>query len=45
MKVLGAYNLETVVRALRGHILENRDNELLEFLDNERNVSARCDEY
>jgi len=31
LAVLGAYGLETVILALRGHILENRDNEPLEF--------------
>jgi len=50
-KVLAAFDIETVRRALRGHRLKNRDNEPLEFLDNEDNVrltnagSARCDEY
>jgi hypothetical protein len=50
-KVLVAFEIETVRRSLRGHRLENRDNEPLEFLDNEENVRltnagrARCDEY
>jgi hypothetical protein len=38
LAVLGAYGLEVVILALRGHILENRDNEPLEFLDDETNV-------
>ena len=32
--VLEAYTLQRVILDLRGHILENRDNEPLEFLDN-----------
>jgi hypothetical protein len=49
--VLRAFELERVILALRGHLQENRDNEPLDFLDNERNVTltnagrARCDEY
>jgi len=38
LAVLGAYGLESVILALRGHILENRDNEPLQFLDDETNV-------
>jgi hypothetical protein len=48
---LNPYELERVILSLRRYILENRDNEPLEFLDNETNVRltnagrARCDEY
>ena len=48
---LGAFqDIEYIKRVLRGHILENKDNEP-EFLDNELNVRltnagrARCHEY
>ena len=49
--VLGAYALERVMIALRGYILEERDNEPFKFLDGETNVRltnsgrARCHEY
>ena len=51
LAVLRAFSLERVRVALRGHIQENRDNEPLEFLDNEVNVQmtsvgrAHCHEY
>jgi hypothetical protein len=51
-QVLGAFeDIEYVKRFLREHILENRDNEPLELLDNEQSVRltnagrARCHEY
>jgi hypothetical protein len=50
-KHLGAFEIEYVKRALRGYILENKDNEPLVFLDNELNVRltnvgrASCHEY
>jgi hypothetical protein len=49
--VLGAYGLQDVILALRGHRLENRDNEPFNFLNLEVNVQltdagrARCREY
>jgi hypothetical protein len=49
-EVLGAVSLEHVILALRGYMLENRDNEPFEFLDDEKSVKlthagrARCDE-
>jgi hypothetical protein len=51
LAVLRAFSLGRVRVALRGHIKENRDNEPLEFLDNEVNVRltnvgrAHCNEY
>jgi hypothetical protein len=36
--VLGAFSLQRVILGLRGHILENRDNEPLELLNNEIDV-------
>ena len=51
LAVLRAFSLERVRVALRGHIQENRDNEPLEFLDNEVNIQltnvgrAHCHEY
>ena len=36
--VLNGFPLEIVLPVLRGHILENRDNEPLELLDNETNI-------
>jgi hypothetical protein len=51
LAVLRAFSLERVRVALRGHTQENRDNEPLEFLDNEVNVQlisvgrAHCHEY
>ena len=36
--VLGAFSLQRVILGLRGHILENRDNEPLELLNNELDV-------
>jgi hypothetical protein len=47
----GFQDIEHVRRCLRGHRLENRGNEPLEFLDNEQNVRltdagrARCNEH
>jgi len=49
--VLDAFSLDRVILALRGHRLENRDNEPFEFLDDEKYIKltnagrARCDEY
>lgn len=49
--VLRTFSLQRVRVALRGHMQENRDNEPLEFLDNEVNVQltnvgrAHCHEY
>ncbi|MGA9841295.1 MAG: hypothetical protein WBQ25_03165 [Nitrososphaeraceae archaeon] len=49
--VLGAFSLDRVRLALRGYILQHRDNEPLELLGDETNVRltdagrARCDEY
>ncbi len=46
-----SFSLERVRVALRGHMQENRENEPLEFLDNEVNVQltsvgrAHCNEY
>lgn len=37
-QVLNAFTKENVLLVLRGQILENRDNEALELLDNETNV-------
>ena len=51
LAVLRAFSLERVRVALRGYIQENRDNEPLEFLDNEVNIQltnvgrAHCHEY
>ena len=51
LAVLRAFSLERVRVALRGHMQENRENEPLEFLDNEVNVQltsvgrAHCNEY
>jgi hypothetical protein len=48
---LAAFDIEYVRRFLREYRLENRDNEPLEFLDNEQSVRltntgrARCHEY
>jgi len=48
---LGAFEIEYVKDILRGYILENIDNEPLEFLDNGLNVRlnnagrARCNQY
>jgi hypothetical protein len=50
-KYLYTLEIEYVKKVLREYILENSDNEPLEFLDNERNVRltdagrARCNEY
>src|SRR5437870_11893984 len=51
LAVLREFSLERVRVALRGHMQENRENEPLEFLDNEVNVQltsvgrAHCHEY
>jgi hypothetical protein len=50
-QLLNAFPLESVLLVLRGHILENRDDEPLELLDNETNVRltdagrTHCGEY
>ena len=49
--VLRTFSLQRVKVALRAHMQENRDNEPLEFLDNEVNVQftnvgrTHCHEY
>jgi hypothetical protein len=51
LAVLRTFSLERVKVALRRHMQENRDNEPIEFLDNEMNVQltnvgrAHCHEY
>ena len=50
-KYLRTFEIEYVKKVLREYILENSDNEPLEFLDNEQNIRltdvgrARCHEY
>lgn len=50
-EVLGAFSLDRIRLALRGYILQHRDNEPLELLGDETNVRltdsgrARCYEY